>query len=90
MDLHAWCFTQGEGKASVQPGGLPEQYCQSCKCAVTICPPKLRNDLTIIEQRLAGEMVSIVKDPLTGNFFRLGEGSRPEEIVATKASIAWS
>jgi putative peptide zinc metalloprotease protein len=43
---------------------------------MTICPPKLRNDLTIIERRLAGEVVSIVKDPLTGNFFRLGEAER--------------
>src|SRR5438876_10866753 len=40
------------------------------------CPPKLRNDLAIIDRRLAGEVVSIVKDPLTGNFFRLGEAER--------------
>src|SRR5436190_8250388 len=43
---------------------------------MTVSPPKLRNDLTISEQRLAGEVVSIVKDPLTGNFFRLGEAER--------------
>src|SRR5436309_6351162 len=40
------------------------------------CPPKLRNDLTIVERRLAGEVSSIVKDPLTGSFFRLGEAER--------------
>jgi len=55
------------------------------------CPPKLRNDLTIVERRLAGEVSSIVKDPLTGNFFRLGEverfiadqfdGATPVEVV---------
>jgi multidrug resistance efflux pump len=58
-------------------------------------PPKLRTDLTVIERRLAGEIVSIVKDPLTGNFFRLGEaerfiadqldGATPVEVIRKRA-----
>jgi putative peptide zinc metalloprotease protein len=58
---------------------------------MTNSPPKLRPDLTIIEQRLAGDVISVVKDPITGEFFRLGEaerfiaqqldGSTPVEVV---------
>ena len=62
---------------------------------MTISPPKLRNDLTFSEQRLAGEVITIVKDPLTDNFFRLGEaerfiadqldGATPVEVVRQRA-----
>src|SRR5436190_13279513 len=62
---------------------------------MTISPPKLRNDLTFSEQRLAGEVITIVKDPLTDNFFRLGEaerfiadqldGATPVEVIRQRA-----
>lgn len=39
-------------------------------------PPKFRGDLTISEQRTAGGTVFVVKDPLSGEFFRLGEAER--------------
>src|SRR5438094_6595102 len=62
---------------------------------MTNSPPKLRNDLTFSEQRLAGEVITIVKDPLTDNFFRLGEaerfiadqldGATPVEVVRQRA-----
>src|SRR5437762_12580327 len=43
---------------------------------MTNSPPKLRKDLTVVEQQIAGETISIVKDPVTGEFFRLGEAER--------------
>jgi len=39
-------------------------------------PPRLRSDLTVREEQTAGGTVSIVKDPLTGDFFRFRETER--------------
>src|ERR1043165_221668 len=40
---------------------------------MSFSPHKLRNDLTVSEQQLADETIFIVKNPLTGAFFRLRE-----------------
>lgn len=40
---------------------------------MTFSAPRLRRDLTVSEQSLAGEIIAVVKDPISGSFFRLGE-----------------
>src|SRR5947207_6432811 len=40
---------------------------------MSISPLKLRNDLTVSEQQSAEETIFIVKNPVTGAFFRLRE-----------------
>ena len=65
-----------KGRSSGNPTAFLNAITNHVNDAMTVSPPKLRNDLTISEQRLAGDVVSIIKDPLTGNFFRLGEAER--------------
>jgi putative peptide zinc metalloprotease protein len=40
---------------------------------VLAAPPKLRGDLTVSQQQAAGATVCVVKDPVSGKFFRFGE-----------------
>src|SRR6185295_9970325 len=40
---------------------------------MSFSPLKLRNDLTVSEQQTADETIFIVKNPVTGAFFRLRE-----------------
>lgn len=58
---------------------------------MTAAPPRLRRDLTVSHQQAAGATLCVVKDPVSGEFFRLGEletfiaeqldGATPLEVV---------
>jgi putative peptide zinc metalloprotease protein len=58
---------------------------------VSASPPRLRRDLTVSYQQTAGATVCVLKDPVSGKFFRLGEleqfiaeqldGETPLEVV---------
>src|SRR6185369_9117241 len=61
---------------------------------MSFSPLKLRNDLTVSEQRTADETIFIVKNPVTGAFFRLREaewfiagqcdGTTPLEVICQR------
>ena len=61
----------------------------------TLAPPKWRSDLTVSPQPTAKGTVFVVKDPLTGDFFRFGEtewfiaeqidGATPVEAIRQRA-----
>src|SRR5439155_12779049 len=61
----------------------------------TSTQPKLRTDLTVSEQRTAGETIFVVKDPVRNRFYRLPEeahfiagqldGETPLEVVRRRA-----
>src|SRR5688572_3560504 len=58
---------------------------------VPASPPRLRRDLTVSYQQAAGTAVCVLKDPVSGRFFRFGEleqfiaeqldGETPLEVV---------
>jgi putative peptide zinc metalloprotease protein len=63
-------------------------------------PPRLRSDLTVSHQQVAGGVRHVVKDPVSGKFFRFGElewfiaeqldGETPLDVVRTKTEAAFA
>src|SRR5438874_1365935 len=77
--------------AEMLPGGPPGHRTRASRGVMISSAPKLRTDLTVREQQTPDGRFFVVKEPLSGNFFRLREaehfvaqqldGETPIEVV---------
>src|SRR5437773_2446364 len=77
-----------------RPGGTLRPFGRDRVVAMTPVLPRFRSDLTVSEQRTHDGTVFVVKDPVTREFYRLGEterfiseqcdGSTPAEVVGRR------